>query len=118
MLDHGLDPYEIVATGILYKRHNVRSAWSERKVILCGQYLYQYSRSDVYRGRFKITNCFVKIIDPDAGILTAGFYGFSLTGSDRDVTFCVATKKELISWITVIHDQVQIQINNIFTRQI
>lgn len=102
-----LDPFEIVATGNLYKRHLVRSAWSERKVTLCGQYLYQYSKSNVYRGRFLITDCTVNIVDPDAGIVPPGFFGFVLTGIDRSVTFCAASKKELASWITVITDQVR-----------
>lgn len=107
MPDIDLDPFEIVATGNLYKRHLVRSAWSERKVILCGQYLYQFTRSDVYRGRFLVANCTVTIIDPDTDIVPPGFFGFILKGLGRDITFCVATKKELISWITVIHDQVR-----------
>ena len=106
MPDLDLDPYEVVATGNLYKRHLVRSAWSERKVVLCGQYLYQFSRSDVYRGRFLVANCTVTIVDPDTDIVPPGFFGFVLNGSARSITFCVATKKELISWITVIHDQV------------
>ena len=107
MPDIDLDQYEIVATGNLYKRHLVRSAWSERKVILCGQYLYQFTRSDVYRGRFLVANCAVTIIDPDTDVVPPGFFGFVLKGPGRDITFCVATKKELISWITVIQDQVR-----------
>lgn len=106
MPDIDLDPFEIVATGNLYKRHNVRSAWLQRKGTLCGQYLYQYSKSDVYRGKFLITDCTVKIVDPDAGVVPPGFFGFVLVGAERSVTFCVSTKKELISWITVLHDQV------------
>lgn len=106
MPDIDLDPFEIVATGKLYKRHHERSAWLQRKGTLCGEFLYQFSKGDVYRGKFLITDCSVKIIDPDAGIVPPGFFGFVLSGPDRSVTFCVSSKKELISWITVLHDQV------------
>jgi hypothetical protein len=106
-----VDPTEIIITGVLYKRIAEKSAWSKRKVILCNQYLYQYTYhqnngSDIYKGKFDITNCSVKIINLDD--VPKGRHGIVIENlnENRSVFFCTEGVEELSEWSKKITNQV------------
>lgn len=101
-----LDPHEIIKFGILYNPRTEKSLWRERKVYLCGEFLYQYSGKNVFEGKFNITECSIEIIDRSAGTMPSGYYGFILKNRDKHIVYCSKTEDELSLWVTAITNQV------------
>lgn len=107
MSDQDLDPSEIVATGILYKRCSVRSLWSERRVTLCGPYLYQYSKGNEFKGKFPIADSITDIVDQKEGFEPPGYFTFIVRNRDKNLTLCASSQRELILWVAAITKQVR-----------
>ena len=114
-----LDFYDIVATGTLYKRIQERSAWTQRKLVVCGQYIYQFTKNDVYKGKFDVIGCSLKIVDSKIFDIPRGHYGFTIentsvkssneTGSivvGRSILFCTPSVGTLFSWLNALSEQI------------
>ena len=115
----GLDFYDIVATGTLYKRIKERSAWTQRKLVVCGQYIYQFTKNDVYKGKFDVIGCSLKIVDSKNFDIPRGHYGFTIENTNeksssgtgttvvgRSILFCTPSVGTLFSWLNALSEQV------------
>jgi hypothetical protein len=113
---HMLDRDEIIKRGSLYKHIPDKSAWEDTIVALCGLYLYQYSKNNVFRGRFNISNCSLLIIKSSKekkGVLPRGKFGLLVENIDDNsicILFCTSSEKDLSSWFTAITDQVRVRV--------
>jgi len=104
-----LDYWNMVATGSLYKQILERGGtFTKRKVVLCGQYLYQFTRNDVYKGKFDVSGCALKIVDAAANArqIPKGYYGFRIEGPGRAVLFCTPSVGTLFAWLNALSEQI------------
>ena len=99
-----LDYYSVVATGLLHKQMLDRGgAFTERKVFLSGNYLYQFTKNDVYKGKFDVSGCTLKIVDRH---VPQGYYGFRIEGAGRAVLFCTPSVGTLFAWLNALSEQI------------
>lgn len=111
MAESGLDVYDIVATGNLYKRNRQKNSWTQRKIVICGQYLYQFDNNDLYKGKFDLTECSIRIVDSKQYSIPKGHYGFVVENvnsglQSRSILFCTSTVGTLFAWLNALCEQV------------
>lgn len=102
-----VDPFDIVATGTLFKLNPDKESWSERNVTLCGEYLYQYSKENDFRGKFPIVDSIIDVSDVTQKNLPTGYFPFIIKNNSKSVTFCASSKDEWLLWISTITNQVR-----------
>ena len=114
-----LDFYDVLCTGTLYKRIQERSSWTQRKLVVCGQHIYQFTKNDIYKGKFDVIGCSLKIVDSKNFDIPRGHYGFTIENTNeksssetgttvvgRSILFCTPSVGTLFSWLNALSEQI------------